>query len=83
MLIRPRFIIGDFNGDGKLDLAVADLGGNNGNLLLDAGTLTGPLGTGDLNGDGKLDLITAHDSKNNVSVLLGKGDGTFQDSATN
>jgi len=41
------------------------------------------LGTGDLNGDGKLDLITAHDSKNNVSVLLGKGDGTFQDSATN
>jgi len=48
-------IIGDFNGDGKLDLAVADLGGNNGNLLLGneagtfqsalsfaAGTLTGP-----------------------------------------
>jgi hypothetical protein len=89
-------IIGDFNGDGKLDLAVADLGGNNGNLLLGngdgtfqsalsfaAGTLTGPLGTGDLNGDGKLDLITTHASKNNVSVLLGNGDWTFQDSATN
>jgi hypothetical protein len=26
-------IIGDFNGDGKLDLAVVDLGGNNGNRV--------------------------------------------------
>jgi hypothetical protein len=39
-------IIGDFNGDGKLDLAVADLGGNNGNLLLgnEDGTFEGRLG---------------------------------------
>jgi len=81
---------GDFNGDGKLDLAVANHGGNNVSVLL--GTGTGSFGTatnfsvgsspisvtvGDFNGDGKSDLATANHSSSNVSVLLGTGTGSF------
>jgi dienelactone hydrolase len=80
---------GDFNGDGKLDLAVANNGGTNVSVLLGNGDgtfqtavsyATGSvprfLAVGDLNGDGKLDLAVAN--SNGISVLLGNGDGTFQ-----
>jgi hypothetical protein len=80
--------IGDFNGDGKPDLAVADLRSNDINVLLGKGDGTfqaavsvaansGPvsLAVGDFNGDGKSDLAVVGQF---VSVLLGKGDGTFQ-----
>jgi len=82
--------IGDLNGDGNFDLAVANLGDNNVAVLL--GTGDGTFGTptnfpvgdyphsvaiGDLNGDGNLDLATANIVSNNVSVLIGTGDGTF------
>ncbi|MCZ8247968.1 VCBS repeat-containing protein, partial [Microcystis sp. LE19-195.1E] len=80
----------DFNNDGKMDLAVANRGGNNVSVLL--GTGTGSFGTatnfsvgagpysvtvGDFNGDGKLDLAVANFYNNNVSVLLGTGTGSF------
>lgn len=84
---------GDFNGDGRLDIATANSGSNNISVLLGTGTggfgtaAAIALGTGitepytiasrDVNGDGKLDLITANSGSNNLSVLLGKGDGTF------
>ncbi len=81
----------DFNGDGKLALAVAECGDNGLLVLLGKGDgtfqagLNYPVGTcpvsiavGDLNGDGTLDLAAANIYSNNVSVLLGKGDGTFQ-----
>ena len=81
----------DFNGDGKLDLAVANSGSNNISILLGNGDGTfqpalnqsagsGPasMAVGDFNGDGKLDLAVANSGSNNVSVFLGKGDGTFQ-----
>jgi hypothetical protein len=87
--------IGDFNGDGKLDLAVADMGSakvtillGNGNGTFAAGILyaTGgsPLGitTGDFNNDGKLDLAIANEGSNNVTILLGNGNGTFTAAAS-
>ncbi|NCS05072.1 MAG: VCBS repeat-containing protein, partial [Microcystis aeruginosa G13-11] len=82
--------VGDFNGDGKLDLAVANRNSNNVSVLL--GTGTGSFATatnfsvgsrpysvtvGDFNGDGKSDLAVANRNSNNVSVLLGTGTGSF------
>src|SRR4029453_2337977 len=88
------FTTGDFNGDGKLDLAVADFGNFNGkkvSILLGngdgtfqphvdytTGGLPRSVTTGDFNGDGKLDLALANQADNTVSILLGNGDGTFQ-----
>jgi len=82
--------VGDFNGDGKLDIAVANFGSNNVSILLGngdgtfqnahnfpAGTNPAALTVADFNGDGKLDLAVANYGSNDVSVLLGKGDGTF------
>ncbi|HEV2423273.1 MAG TPA: FG-GAP-like repeat-containing protein [Terriglobia bacterium] len=82
---------GDFNKDGKLDLAVADLNADTVSVLLGNGDGTfqspasyatglGPhaLAVTDINGDGKLDLVVANSVSNTVSVLLGNGDGTFQ-----
>jgi VCBS repeat protein/centrosomal CEP192-like protein/pre-peptidase/ASPM-SPD-2-Hydin domain-containing protein len=84
-------IAADFNGDGKLDIASAGVGGNAVAILLGNGdgtfqtqqtyaTGTQPISVvqGDFNGDGKLDLAVANEGGGNVSVLLGNGDGTFQ-----
>jgi hypothetical protein len=81
----------DFNGDGKLDLAVADYSSNTVSVLLGNGdgtfqsshvdyvTGTQPVGlvVGDFNRDGNLDLAVTNNGDNTVSILLGKGDGTF------
>jgi hypothetical protein len=86
--------VGDFNGDGNLDLAVANFGTNNVSILLgsgkgtfqtavnyDTGGGSQSVAAGDFNGDGKLDLAVANYASNNVSVLLGNGNGTFQAAA--
>src|SRR5262249_2075457 len=80
----------DFDGDGKLDLAVANNGSHNGSILLEqgdgtfktavnysAGAAPRSVAVGDFNRDGKPDLAVANTDSNDVSVLLGKGDGTF------
>ncbi|MBZ5651981.1 MAG: DUF11 domain-containing protein [Acidobacteriia bacterium] len=63
-------VVGDFNGDGKSDLAVANFGSSNVSILVNKGdgtfqaAATSPAGTapqamaaGDFNGDGKLDVV--------------------------
>src|SRR6266699_918738 len=86
--------VGDFNGDGKLDLAVVNFGDWNIYVLLGNGDGTFQAArsvyfasgggfpwyvvTADFNGDGKLDLAVSNYGDNSFSVLLGNGDGTFQ-----
>jgi hypothetical protein len=84
-------VAGNFNGDGKTDLAVANSDSHDMSVLLGNGDGTfqaetrygvgsGPSGlvSGDFNGDGRADLAVADSDSNDVSVLLGNGDGTFQ-----
>ncbi|PYJ85690.1 MAG: hypothetical protein DME22_08155 [Verrucomicrobia bacterium] len=79
--------IGDFNRDGKVDLAVANSGGvsvlsgkGDGTFQNAVNYATGGSASsvvvGDFNGDGKPDL--AANNGGGVSVLLGNGDGSFQ-----
>ncbi len=80
----------DFTNNGKLDLAVTNLGGNDVSILLGNGdgTFSSPseiavgtnpeaLAVGDFTGDGNLDLAVANTVDNDVSILLGDGKGGF------
>lgn len=90
----PAFVVvGDFDGDGIQDLAVANatgfltssvsvlLGLGNGYfrtpLTSTVGSDASSLAAADFNLDGKLDLAVGNTGSNTVSILLGKGDGTF------
>lgn len=85
--------VGDFNGDGLLDIVVNRVDDGTVNILLGngdgtfqpgiafaAGALS--LAVGDFNGDGVLDLAAADYDDQVVSVLLGKGNGTFSPGVT-
>src|SRR3989454_11466386 len=87
--------VGDFNGDGKRDLAVANYNSSTVSVLLGNGNGTfqpavtlavgaNPLAVavGDFNRDGKLDLVVANAGAGTVSVLLGDGRGNFQAAQT-
>jgi hypothetical protein len=83
--------VGDFNGDGVLDLAVANnsagnvvsvlLGNANGTFQTQNTFATGStpvaLALADFNGDGNLDIAVADQGGNTVSILLGNGKGSF------
>jgi hypothetical protein len=86
-------VVADFNGDGNLDFATANLSGNNVTVLLGNGTGgftpapaspavqgTAPVSmvVGDFNGDYIPDLAIADSGANNVTVLLGDGTGGFK-----
>lgn len=83
---------GDFNNDGKLDLAYLDssstlhvLLGNGDGTFRDGQDIPLPVGIGggvavaDINQDGRLDIVLGGGGPQaQVGVLLGNGDGTFQ-----
>ncbi len=86
----PHFVIADLNGDGKLDLTVANTAGSvtvllgNGDgsfqsgVLYSTGGFTATVAAADFNGDGILDLATGDYYSANLALLLGNGDGTFR-----
>jgi hypothetical protein len=87
---QDAILAGDFSGDGKLDLAVANPNTYSVSVLLGSGDGTFQpaqqyavvypaicIVAGDFRGDGKLDLAVA-DLNSGVQILLGNGDGTFQ-----
>jgi hypothetical protein len=86
--------IADFNGDGALDLAVANFTNNNVSILLGNGhgmfaaavdypANLGPsaIAAGDFDGDGKVDLAVGNLTGANISILKGLGNGTFEGGA--
>jgi hypothetical protein len=82
--------VGDFNGDGKQDLATANFDSSNVSILLGdgagnfgaatnfaAGARARAVVVGDFNGDGRQDLAVANFNSANVAILLGNGAGSF------
>ena len=81
----------DLNGDGKLDLAVANAGSNSVSVLFGNGDGTfkpavnyavgvepKAVMAADLNGDHKIDLAACSQSDGKVSILINNGDGTYK-----
>lgn len=84
-------VAGDFNGDGRQDVAVANHDSDSVTVLLGNGaggitsTITlsnvgqGPsaITAGNVNSGSVLDLVVVGETSDSVAVLLGNGDGTF------
>jgi trimeric autotransporter adhesin len=87
--------VGDFNGDGRADMAIGNYTSNDVSVLLGDGSggfsaqttfTTGlaprAVAVSDFNGDSKADLAIANKSSDNISVLLGDGSGGFSPQST-
>lgn len=85
--------IADFNGDGKLDIVVANEQSSNVTVLLNdgkggfveskgspfpAGHNLNDIAIGDFNGDGKPDMAFANHEQKSLTILLGDGQGGFR-----
>lgn len=83
---------GDFNKDGKLDLAATNFGSNSVSILrnngegifniyqetdLTTGTNPAAIACADFNEDGIPDLVVTNWGSNTISIFLGKGDYSF------
>jgi hypothetical protein len=91
--MNPLSIVsGDFDGDGRPDLATANSDSNNVSVVLSdqdgsfRQAMSYPVGTkpqavvaGDFNEDGRLDLATVNKGSGDVSVLWNEGAGTFDE----
>jgi uncharacterized repeat protein (TIGR01451 family) len=86
--------LGDFNGDGSLDLAISDpkrdvvhvyFNDGHGRFVEHQQVAVGHnptgLAVGDVNNDGSLDIVVANREGNSVSILRNDGSGTFRESS--
>jgi fibronectin type 3 domain-containing protein len=87
--------VGDWNGNGTLDLAIVNCGSstvttwmNNGiggfayNATINVGSSPAFITAGDWNADGSLDLAVANYNSGTVSIMNGNGSGSFAISST-
>ena len=83
-------VAGDFNDDGKLDIATANNGSDDATVLLGngqggltveatlpAGVAPSAIASGNLDDNTVIDLVVANETDSTISVYLGNGDGTF------
>src|SRR5437588_362333 len=90
-------VVGDFNGDGNLDMVAPNYADNTFSVFMGRGDGTfrppvsyaagnNPLGigVGDFNRDGKADVVITNNGEeySTVSVFFGNGNGTFQPGVT-
>jgi len=94
-ILPEALVAGDFNGDGRLDLATGNLGSSDISVLLGkgdgrfevppaspAGNGTFAVATGDFTGNGNLGVAVVDQNSDSVTILPGNGDGTFQQALT-
>jgi hypothetical protein len=80
--VMTEVVLGDFNGDGRLDMAALDRNNHRGYVMLNNGSglayhapftvnaSSGNMTMGDVNGDARLDLLAS--SASNATLLLGQ-----------